>query len=113
MPNKNGQFFEINRVFVLACRLISHRHSAAKKLTSVHNFSKISYTIKVHLLEDIKEVSATVDGSWGSKRFPLYQGILVICFEETGKTIYVILKTYILRLAVISKPERTLLTLVF
>ena len=26
MSNKNSQFFEINRLFVLACRLIGHGH---------------------------------------------------------------------------------------
>ena len=40
MSNKNGQFFEINRLFVLACRLIGHGHSFAKKLTSVLNMTQ-------------------------------------------------------------------------
>ena len=41
MSNKNGQFFEINRLFVLACRLIGHGHSFAKKLTSVLNMTRL------------------------------------------------------------------------
>ena len=39
MSNKNGQSFEINCLFVLACPLIGHGHSAAKKLTSVLNMT--------------------------------------------------------------------------
>ena len=40
MSNKNGQSFEINCLFVLACPLIGHGHSAAKKLTSVLNMTQ-------------------------------------------------------------------------
>ena len=37
MSNRNGQFFEINCLLVLACYLIGHEQSAAKKLTGVLN----------------------------------------------------------------------------
>ena len=40
MSNENGQFFEINRLFVLECRLIGHGQGAAKKLTSVLNMTE-------------------------------------------------------------------------
>ena len=40
MSNKNGQFVQINRLFVLACCLIDHEHIAPKKLTSVLNVTQ-------------------------------------------------------------------------
>ena len=133
ISNKNGQFFEINRLFVLACRLIGRGHSADKKLTSVLNMtqpiskvswkrhtktitdatvnvtnnsmkkaaldvkkylvSNTSYTPTDDLLEEVTEVSVSVDASWGSRRFSSRQGIVDICSEETGKVIDVILTT--------------------
>ena len=109
----------------MACRLIGHGHSPAKKLTSVLNMiqpiskvvwkrhtkaitdaaanvsnnsmkkaaldvkkylvSNTSYTPKDDLLEEVTEVSVSVDGSWGSRGFSSRQGIVDICSEETGK----------------------------
>ena len=40
MSKKNGRFFEHNRQFVLACRLLGRGHSAAKKITSILNMNK-------------------------------------------------------------------------
>ena len=111
----------------MACRLIGHGHSPAKKLTSVLNMiqpiskvvwkrhtkaitdaaanvsnnsiekaaldvkkylvSNTSYTPKDDLLEEVTEVSVSVDGSWGSRGFSSRQGIVDICSEETGKVI--------------------------
>ena len=55
--------------------------------------SNTSYTPKDVFLEEITELSASVDGSWGFRGFSSRQGIVDICFEESGKVIDVILKT--------------------
>ena len=108
ISTKNGQFFEINQLFVLACHLIGHGHSATKKLTSILNMtqpvskvawkrhtkaithaavnvsnnsmeklmlevkkylvSNTSYTPRDDLLQEVTEVSLSVDGFWGLQR---------------------------------------------
>ena len=45
MPNKNSQLFEINRLYVLACRLIGHGRRAAKRLTSLLNMTHPIYKV--------------------------------------------------------------------
>ena len=40
MTRKRGQFYEINRAFTLACRLIGRGYSAATKITSVLNLDR-------------------------------------------------------------------------
>lgn len=45
MPNKNIQLFEINRLYVLACRLIGHGRRAAKRLTSLLNMTHPIYKV--------------------------------------------------------------------
>ena len=108
ISTKNGQFFEINQLFVLACDLVGHGHSATKKLTSILNMtqpvskvawkrhtkaithaavnvsnnsmeklmlevkkylvSNTSYTPRDDLLQEVTEVSLSVDGFWGLQR---------------------------------------------
>ena len=45
MPNKNSQLFDINRLYVLACRLIGHGRRAAKRLTSLLNITQPIYKV--------------------------------------------------------------------
>ena len=40
MTRKSGQFYEINRAFTLACRLVGRGYSAATKITSVLNLDR-------------------------------------------------------------------------
>ena len=40
MTPKNGRFHEINRAFVLACRLLRKVHAGGKKLTALLNLDK-------------------------------------------------------------------------
>ena len=40
ISSKDGQFFEISQLFVLAFHLIGHGHSAGKKLTSILNMTQ-------------------------------------------------------------------------
>ena len=44
MTRKSGQFYEINRAFTLACRLIGRGYSAATKITSVLNLDRPAST---------------------------------------------------------------------
>ena len=55
--------------------------------------SNTSYTPKDDLLEEVTEISISVDGSWGSRGFSSRQGIVDVCSEENGKVIDIILKT--------------------
>ena len=59
---------------------------------NIYIVSNGSHTSKDDLLEEVTEVSASVDGSWDSTGFLLRQGLVDICSEETGKAINVILK---------------------
>ena len=40
MTPRNGRFHEINRAFVLVCRLLAKGHADRKKLTAVPNLDK-------------------------------------------------------------------------
>ena len=40
MTRKSGQFYEINRAFTSACRLIGRGYSTATKITSVLNLDR-------------------------------------------------------------------------
>ena len=129
MTTKNGRFYEINRAFVLASRLLGKGHAGSKKLKALLNLDKpiskkastkhtrciAEYTknlgeiyikqaaleAKIYLknnisitfdpLADIEkqniEIAVSVDGSWGSPGWTSQNGIIDVCFEETGKVL--------------------------
>ena len=135
MTRKSGRFYERNRAFTLACRLIGREYTTATKITSVlnldrpvskkswknhtlsltsfaeqqatQNMNKASIDAKEYLQrngqievlsgtglpEEIPQIDVSVDGSWGSRGWSSRQGIVDICFEETGKVLDIILKT--------------------
>ena len=141
MTKKSGSFYEINRSFVLACRLIGRGYSAASRLTSILNLDKPvtkkswlnhmttlcnvaeeiaegsmkkaaigakEYMVKNGVLEVPTEadfskekvnIGVSVDGSWGSRVWASKQGIVDVCFEDTGKVLDVILKIHIVKYA--------------
>ena len=136
MTPKNGRYFEINRMLVLAMRSIGKGHFAAKKILRLMNlqppvhptcwrrYTKVLTDVTEELLENnLKEeafnvkrylqtvgqidsnideqtlrnqvikISASVDGSWGTRAWSSRDGIVDICFEETGKILDVIIKS--------------------
>ena len=135
MTKKSGSCYEINRSFVLACRLIGREYSAALRLTSILNLDKPvtkkswlnHMTTLCNVAEEVAEgsmkkaaigakeyiakngvsevppeadlskekmnIGVSVDGSWGSRGWASKQGIVDVCFEDTGKVLDFILKT--------------------
>ena len=135
MKKKGDSFYEINRSFVLACRLTGPGYSAASRLTSILNLDKAvtkkswlnhmttscnvaeeiaegsmkkatiggkEYMVKNGVLEvppetDLSKekmnIGVSVDGPWGSRGWASKQGIVDVCFKDTGKALDVILKT--------------------
>ena len=85
MTKKSGSFYEINRSFVLICRLIGRGYSAASRLTSILNLDKPvtkkswlnHMTTLCNVAEEIAEGSmkkATI----GAKEYMVKNGVLEV-----------------------------------